>query len=77
MKCLKWCGFFDILPKSAQEAYNQIMQGMSKARTRKVMSYLFLTIAWSLWNARNNAIFRAQEVLVKDAFENIQIKSFS
>ncbi|GKV25398.1 hypothetical protein SLEP1_g34845 [Rubroshorea leprosula] len=71
MKCLKWWAFYGMLPNPIHEAYNQIVLGMSKARTRNMWSNLFLTIGWSLWNAHNNTIFKAQEISMEDAFANI------
>ncbi|GLT39887.1 hypothetical protein SLA2020_140540 [Shorea laevis] len=62
MKCLKWWGFSAMLPNNVQDAYRQIVLGMGNNKTRRVWSFMFMVIAWSLWNARNNLIFKNQDV---------------
>ncbi|GLT65881.1 hypothetical protein SLA2020_382830 [Shorea laevis] len=50
-RCLEWWGFDITQPDSIQDMFRSLVLGTAEAKKKKAWSFMFLVIAWSIWNA--------------------------
>lgn len=76
-RCYKWLGLDTVLPSNCHLHLLQHDLVFLSAKQNLLWKAIWSIVIWTLWNCRNNVIFRDEEVEVEKMLELIQLRSWN
>ncbi|GKU91337.1 hypothetical protein SLEP1_g5224 [Rubroshorea leprosula] len=73
MKCAKWWGVSHVMHQDCKAAFDQ-HSGVTNARTSWLV--IWFAVTWTIWVARNDAIFNDKQANVEDGLELVRRRSY-
>jgi hypothetical protein len=71
-----WLGVELIMPSNIVSLFDCFCHGARKKKTRKALRFIWHTVVWCLWRARNDVIFNAIKKDVSEIVEEIKVLSW-
>lgn len=77
LRCFKWLGYVTALPRNSHVHLLQFELLGLNMKQNELLKVILLAVLWSVWNDRNNLMFREVEMEIERLFEMVQICSWN
>lgn len=75
-KCFDWLGFEMVGSNILRNHYCQFVTGQGGKTMKKMLNIIWQSVCWSIWKARNDAIFKGTRINTGDILEGVKFRSW-